>query len=239
MNPWKKAFQLSLLELRESTRGFLTLIFFYAIITLYLIISMPSYLEKNFLGVDILFLIAFSLAPTWARPKHFQIQKSQHGFIVPSVIMLQHLPIPKDIILKSRIIVHSLYTLPVQILLLLFLYLLSEPLQDMMSFGTYLVFMTIWLMFGIYVGGMFLVGDMGDDTPLLKSIMYTILLLIITVSVLLAINLISAFGIVNWTIIFAKDWPMISTIVSIILAWLGSIYWYRYMKTQLKKLDYM
>lgn len=239
MENWKKAFELSLLELKESTTGFFILLFFYLIITLYTIFSFPSYLENNFLGVDSLFIIAFTVAPLWSRPKVFQMQTKQNGYIVPSVVMLQHLPIPKDVIIKSRIIIHYVYTIPVQFILLLSLYLFSGPLQDMMTFGTYIVFMIIWFSFGIYVGGMFLASDMGDRTPPFKAIVYTIITIIVAIFLMTSMIILTGFGIVHWTLIFAQKWPLVSAMISIVLAILGYVYWYRYMKKQLRTLDYM
>lgn len=239
MDSWKKAYGLALLELRESKRGFILSFVFYFFIAIYVISSFPSYLEKNFLGVDSLLIIAFTIAPLWARPKPFQVRKLNSGNVAPSVVMLLQFPIQKDIIIKSRLIIHYVNSLPFQFILLASIYLFSRSVQDMMTLGTYIVFVIIWLSFSVYIGGMMPIADIGDDTPPFKMVVYTILTIIVVLYIYLMITFLSDFGIVQWTLIFAEKWPVASTILSIAFAVIGYKYWYHYMKKQLRTLDYM
>lgn len=239
MDSWKKAFDLALFELKESKKGFVLSFVFSLFIVLYMITSFPSYLDNSYLGVDSLFFLAFTVAPLWAKPKYFQVQKVQSGHVAPIIIILRSLPIPRDIIVKSRLIIHYAYTLPVQIVLLTSIYLFSEPIQNMMALENYFVFVIIWLSFGIYVGSLFSTVELGDDTPPIKMMIEIVVTVFVGFFIFITIIFLSEHGIVHWTLIFAQKWPFVSAILSILLAIVGGQYWYRYMKKRMDTFDYM
>src|SRR5699024_9005593 len=106
MKSWKEAYWLAKIELKESKLSFLFILLFYPLITLGLISSFESYLDTNFVGTDFFFILLFTFAAIWTRPKYFQVQQLNDELVVsPAMYMLQQLPVRKDIIVKSRFII--------------------------------------------------------------------------------------------------------------------------------------
>lgn len=240
MKNWKQAYFLTKFEMSRSKRAFLFLFVFTGLITLGILSSTEGYLEKNYVGLDLIFIIMFTVGPVWAKPKHFQIQQMNTNLIAsPAVIMLNQLPINKDIIVKSRFIIHFIYTLPVQVILLSCLYLFIPMIQNIMSVGTYLIFSIIWISFSLYAGSIFPASDAGDKASSLKVIIYGILMVVGAIMFFTLFQLVSNRGIVAWTIYLAQQWPILSASISIILSIIGLKYWQHYMKKTMDKLDYL
>jgi hypothetical protein len=240
MKNWKQAFWLAKFELKESKLSFLLLLLFYSLIILGLISSLESYLDTNFVGLDFFFILLFTYAATWTKPKHFQVQQMNDELVAsPTIFMLQQLPITKDLIVKSKFIIYLVYSVPPQILLLISLYLFTPALHGMIEVSSYLVFAIIWLSFGVYIGGVIPASDAGDNASKLKVAVYGVLMLIALIVFFTIFRLVSDHGIVYWTLIFAKKWPLLSGVSSIILAIFGFNYWQSYMKKMMGKLDYL
>ncbi|WP_188454745.1 hypothetical protein [Virgibacillus oceani] len=240
MQDWKHAFWLARFELRASKKGFLGLFVFFIFMMLFFVSSAGSYLENNFAGFDVFFILFFTVSMIWTKPKDFQNKKiNGEIFASPSLVMLNQLPIRKGIIVKSRFIVHFVYAFPFQLALLVSLYLLTPELQELMSLGSYGVFSIIWLAFGIYAGSIFPASDAGEKLRATTAIVYGFIFILIALFVFAIFQLISDYGVVQWTIIFAQKWPFLSSILSILLAFFGFNYWQRYMKKTMEKLDYL
>lgn len=240
MYNWQQAWWLAKFELKASKLSFLLLLFIYPLFTLSIIASFNEYLDMNFVGIDLIFILSFTFAPIWTKPKQFQLQKMGSGLMAaPTVFICQQLPITRNVIIKSRFIIYFVYTLPVQLLLLSALYLLTPNLQALMSVGSYIAFSIIWLSVGVYVGGAIPASDIGDDSSTLKMTIYTILMVIGVIAFFTFIQMFSAHGLVYWTIIFAKKWPIISALLSILLAIIAINYWQQYTKKTIGKLDYL
>lgn len=240
MKEWKQAWWLAKFELKASKLSFLLLLLIYPWFTLGFISSFKSYLDANFVGIDIMFILLFTFAPIWTKPKQFQIQQMGNGLIVaPSVIMLQQLPIAIDTIIKSRFIIYLLYTLPIQILFLISVYMLTPALQEMITIGSYFTFAMIWLSFGVYVGGIIPISDAGDQSSTMKVIIYSILMVLGVIAFFTLIQIVLTHGLIHWTLILAKKWPIISAFLSILFAIIGFHYSQRYMKKTIGKMDYL
>lgn len=240
MNTWKQAFWLAKFELKESKLNFLLLLIILPLITLGFIASFESYLSLNFVGIDFYFILSFTFAAAWTKPKYFQVQQLNDELVAsPSVFMLQQLPISKDLIIKSRLIIYFVYSFPPQILLLIFLYLFTPTIQEMMDLSLYSVFAVIWLSFGVYIGGIIPISDAGDRASPRKVAVYGVLMLVGAIAFFTFFHIVSDYGIVHWTLIIAKKWPILSGVLSVILAYFGLIYWQSYMKKLMEKLDYL
>lgn len=240
MKCWKEALWLAKFELKESKLSFLFLLLFFPFITLGIITMFESYLDINFVGIDFFFILSFTFFAIWTKPKYFQVQQLSDELVVsPAMFMLQQLPVGKDIIVKSRFIIYFVYSVPPQILLLTFLYLFTPAIQGMMGISSYLSFAIIWLAFGVYIGGIVPTGDAGDKASRGKVAVYGVLLLIGLIAFFTLFTLLSEHSIVHWTIIFAQKWPLLSSALSIVLAFIGLNYWQSYMKKMMGKLDYL
>lgn len=239
MQEWKQALWLAKFELKVSKRSFLFLFVFLIFMSLYFISSFSSYLANDFVGLDFFFILMFTVATVWTKPKWFQIQRINDGLLVaPSLIMLNQLPIKHDVIIKSRFIIFYMYSIPFQILLLISLYAFTPVLQNM-TIGTYISFSIIWLSLSVYVGSIFAASEAGDKSTSTKTFVYGILLIVGALAIFTAFHLIFDYGIVHWTLIFAQKWPIPSTLISIILAVIGFKYWQRYMRKTMERIDYL
>src|SRR5699024_11095757 len=127
------------------------------------IVLANSGVEKKTAGFDFFFILIFSsLLMVWLKPQDFQMNKISGNIVAsPSLFMLSHLAVNKDVIINSRFIIHFVYTFPFQFLLLLGLYLLTPTLQSALNISAYIAFCIIWLSFGFYAGYLFFAGDAG------------------------------------------------------------------------------
>lgn len=240
MKSWKEALWIAKFELKESKLSFLFLLLFFPFITLGLITMFESYLDINFVGIDFFFILSFTFFAIWTKPKYFQVQQLSDELVAsPAMLMLQQLPVRKDIIVKSRFIIYFVYSVPPQILLLIALYFFTPSLHGMMGISSYLSFAIIWLSFGVYVGGIVPASDAGDKASRLKGAVYGVLMLIGLIAFFTLFILFSKHGIVHWTVIFAQKWPLLSSSLSIIIAFIGLNYWQKYMRKMMEKLDYL
>lgn len=240
MEKWKQAYFLAAAEIKVSKKALLFLLFFTTLITLGILSSTEDYLEKNYVWFDLFFILMFSVAPVWAKPKQFQIQQMNDELVAaPVVVMLNQLPINRDVIVKSRLIIHFIYSIPVQFILLSCLYFFNPTIQEIMPAGTYLVFSFIWISFSLYAGSIFPASEAGDKASSLKVIVYGILMVIGALVFFTLFTLLFKSGIVYWTIYFAQDWPFLSVLISILLTIIGLNYWQKYMKRMIQKIDYL
>lgn len=239
MKHWKEAYSLAMMEFKTSAVGMLFGILMIILVSLLLITSYTDYLERNYVGFDLLFILLFTVVPSWMRSKAFQPQKiNETIFASPIYILQTTLPIPLDVVIKSRIVIYFLLSFPIQLLLLIAVYIFT-PFQTSLSPLSYTAFSIIWLCFGFYVGHMFTTVEVGQKIrkgDMILSVIGTIGGLII---LLTFFHLLIGYGIVYLTMISAQQWPIISICISVILAILGVNIWIRSMKKQTNKLDYL
>ncbi|WP_047983919.1 hypothetical protein [Ornithinibacillus californiensis] len=237
MNNWRAAFQLTKWEIKNSAINLLLAYIATGVVAFIFIIEYVAYLEDGLVLYDLFFVIVFGAAPLFPKPKSFEAQHIQHRFLAAPVVVLQkHLPIKDIVIIYSRLIMHSLYTIPVQLSALVILYF-ATPLHNTLSIGSFLAFIIIWLSFSIYIGYFvprFSIGLRGFwITNSGLGILILILLFVITFGLTL-IHVIFDHGIVYWSIMAARDYPFLSIGLSIILATIGYIFWKRNMQKALK-----
>jgi hypothetical protein len=239
MQNWKQALWLAKFELKVSIVNILLSLLFFLFIGWSLSSLYSDYLDKGFVLIDLLFLIMFTLGSVWTKPKNLQAQRMNDDLLAQPTFMMQHqLAIPKDILIKSRFIIYTVYSFPSQILLLLVSYMSAPDLREAMTPGQFIAFSVIWLSFGIYMGNM-AAADAGTRATRMKSVFYVIALTAGMILFLTAFNLFSNYGMVHWTIIFAQKWPFISAAISVVLAVLGFKYAQQHMNKLINKLDYL
>ncbi|MBP1970974.1 MFS family permease [Virgibacillus natechei] len=240
MRDWKQAYWLAKFEWKSSIKAFIWTFLFFTVIALFFLESFSAYLDNDYVGFDVLFIILFALAPSWLRSKEFQIQKiSGELWASPSLIMLTQLPLSKNVVTKSRFIVYFAYAFPYQLLMLIALYVVNPEFQVMMSPVSHIAFAIIWLAFGVYVGFIMPVSDSGDRANTKIVTFYSIVLIIGGIGILTFFHFIFGYGFVYWTVMLSQNWPLLSSVISIVLAFLGFNYWQRYMKRNIDKLDYL
>lgn len=242
MQDWKQGFGLAKFELRESKGSLILSLLFFLLMFSSFRSSLPSYIENGFVGYDFFFILIFSVATFWAKPKAFQSNKINSELQAsPILVMQSQLPIKREVLVKSRFIIHFFYSFPYQALLLILLYTFTPGLSELLSLGSYIAFSIIWLSFGIYTGYVFPMSEAGDKTATTTGAMiaYLIVFLMIMFFVLIYVHFLFGNGIVYWSIVFAQKWPLLSSAISILLAFLGFKHWQHYMKKATEKLDYL
>lgn len=239
MNSWKQALWLAKFELRKSKMAIFSFLFIVGAASGFFVTTFAEYLDIGFVAFDIFFLIAFSVAPVWMKPKEFQFQKmGEEAWGSPLFNMLSQLPIKKEVLVNSRFVIYFTYAIPYHILLLIATYLLSDDIRTIMSIPAYIAFSIIWICFGIYIGGVFPASDAGDHISLSKSIIYSLILFIVGALGLAAFHFLYGGGIVAWTVMLANEWPIVAAAVSIIASVLSLRSYKQYMYKQMAKLDY-
>lgn len=240
MHEWKQAYRLAAFELKASRISLISILVFYVAMSLIVMMSLDLYLEGRFKFFDFLFLIIFLLFPAWMKSKEFQMQKfSGDLWTVPSVIMLQQLPIPKDVIIKSRFVIHAFCSFPLQLILLIALPLMSENFREMMSPVSYIAFILIWLSLSIGVGFVMAASEAGGNfktRAIIKSFIY------MAAGIAAVYGLLFLFadsGFLSWTIFLATDWTWLSIIAAVAISIAGWKYWQADMRKMMKKTDYL
>ncbi|SET50871.1 hypothetical protein SAMN05216389_11334 [Oceanobacillus limi] len=242
MKDWKQAIWIASFELKRSWRGVLSLLTIFIFYT-YLILAMPFWVDKPGSGVsDVLFILLFTFVPSWCKPKSFQFQMINGSFQAsPSMVMLTQLPIREKTIIRSRMIVHFLFSFPIQFVSLLTMYLISSRFSWFnISPFTYLLFMVTWLSFGVYVGlgiNSIEVGRMAKDKNKIHTLIGICFLIVVAVSIV-SFPLLFPYSIVGGSMILIEQYPLIVTMTSIFLAILGINYWQKKMEKSLKRMDY-
>lgn len=240
MNEWKQASRLAAFELKASMKSLITIFVFYIAMSMLVLMTFDLYLEGEFRFFDLLFLVIFFLFPAWMKSKEFQMQKMDGDlWTAPSIVMLQQLPIPKGVIVKSRFVVHAVCSFPFQLILLISLPVVSENFRSLMTPVTYIAFVLIWFALSIAVGFIMAASEAGGNfktRAIVKSFIYMI------AGIAAVYGLIYWFagnGFVSWTMTLATDWTWLSVIAAIALSVAGWKYWQADMRKMIKKTDYL
>lgn len=240
MSEWKQASRLAAFELKASMKSLITIFVFYIAMSLLVLMTFDLYLEGEFRFFDLLFLVIFFLFPAWMKSKEFQMQKMDGDlWTAPSIVMLQQLPIPKGVIVKSRFVVHAVCSFPFQLILLISLPVVSENFRSLMTPVTYIAFVLIWFALSIVVGFIMAASEAGGNfktRAIVKSFIYMI------AGIAAVYGLIYWFagnGFVSWTMTLATDWTWLSVITAIALSVAGWKYWQADMRKMIKKTDYL
>lgn len=240
MSEWKQASRLAAFELKASMKSLITIFIFYIAMAMIVMMSFDLYLEGEFRFFDLLFLVIFFLFPAWMKGKEFQMQKMDGDlWTAPSIVMLQQLPIPKGVIVKSRFVVHAVCSFPFQLILLISLPVVSENFRSLMTPVTYIAFVLIWFALSVAVGFIMAASEAGGNfktRAIVKSFIYMI------AGIAAVYGLIYWFagnGFVSWTVALATDCTWLSVIVAVVLSVAGWKYWQADMRKMIKKTDYL
>lgn len=239
MNVWKEAFWLARFEMRASLKMLFLLLGFSFIYGVFFSIS--TFEQHSFL-FDFFFLIIFWFMPIWTKPKEFQLQKISEGlWASPFVVMLNQLPVQKNVLIISRFITYFTFSIPTHIFILGFIYFFAAEFRESISITAYIVFSIIWICFGITFGSMFPTSDVGDKVPKSSWLFAAISVLFFgaVIGTIVAINKFTGRGIVSWSISIAREWPILSVILSCLIAFISIVYSIRIMSKKMDQIDYL
>lgn len=241
MKDWKQAAALAKFELRNSKKALIPLGFMLITYTFVIVYSAPMLIDTNFFLFDLFFLIFIGMAASWAKPKEFQINKMRNGsWSAPYFVMLHQLPIRREILIKNRFFIYFVYSIPFHALFLISIYAFSETIRTVMTFPEYVAFTIIWLSFGISWGTVYPLTDLGAETKMdtFKLIIYTILFLAPIIGGVILLQWFTGYGVVYWSMIIAKNWPLLSSNLAVILAAVSTVFALRQADKKIAKFDY-
>ncbi|MFD2045301.1 hypothetical protein ACFSTA_16575 [Ornithinibacillus salinisoli] len=242
LGSWKQAKSIAFLEWKMSFwKSIFSLLIVFTVYTS-LILFTYSMSDRAVGIADVLFILLFTFVPTWCKPKEFQYQQINGNlWASPSIVMIQNLPITKDVIIKSRLILYFFHSFPIQLLTLVLIYILSEEIQLAVSPVSYFVFIIIWLSFGIYVGYGVVTTDTGTKASHTGKLTVFLGFFVLIALLLLVASFPIFFqhGIVEWSMIIAQRYPFLSTTISIVFVCLGIQYWKAIMKKTMNQVDYL
>lgn len=240
MNDWNQAYRLAAFEIKASLRNLLLILAFYVAMSLIFMMSFDVYLEGEFKGFDIMFLLVFFMFPSWMKGKEFQMQKMDGNlWSSPSIIMLQQLPVARKTIVKSRFIIHAFCSFPFQLVLLISMPLMSDNFREVMTPLSYAVFVLVWLAISIAVGFMMAASEAGGNFRMKEIVLSFIYILAAGAVIYVLFPILSGGGFVEWTMAMALDWPLLSGITAVLFILAGWKYWQADMKKTIKKTDYL
>jgi hypothetical protein len=234
------ALQLIKPELKISWFSFIGLFLYFSLFSILFYTGFSSQ-EARFVGLDLFFIMLFVFGPIWFKAKGLQFQKiSSSTWASPTVVLALNLPIQKQVIVLKSIILYLLCSFPFQLYMFIMLFLISPDIRGMLALDAYISFAIIWLSFGIYAGLSVLIIDIGSNTNVSKlTVFLSILLFLGVIFIIFFFPFFLTYGVVEWTIIIANKWPLLSAIISIILAVAGFHYWKNKMLKQFKQVDYL
>ncbi|GAA0465302.1 hypothetical protein [Alkalibacillus silvisoli] len=239
MNSWKEGLWLAQLELKVTTfKRIYSQLIMIVLFSLFLATTVDGYLENNAVLFDIFFILIFVYLGPWTVPKDFQYQKITHNrFGSPYFTLLNQLPINSGSVIKSRFIISFVNTIPSQSIILIAFYYFSPIISETLSPFEYLAFSILWIGVGLTLGSIFPASDVGDYAGKFKVSFYGVALVIGFGLVLFLFSTFSN-GIVHATIIAVQEWPLISIILSIIIAITSIIAWMKSAMNKMNKMDY-
>ncbi|MEN1966784.1 hypothetical protein WMZ97_01795 [Lentibacillus sp. N15] len=242
MKDWKQAFGLATFELKASKGSFLVLFLFFLLMLIFFSTVLNYDVDKKTGLFDIfVFYIFSSFIMVTVKSKGFQLSQMNKNIVAsPTFVMLHQLAIKKETIIKSRFIIHFVYSFPFQLAFLICLYPITPGIQHALSPSSYISLAVIWLSFGFYAGYCFPASEAGMKKGNVKSMVLSFVW--IMGGILIIVDLIPRFteySIFYWTVILAQKWPLVSSLISIILAVLGIIYYLRYARKSMAKFDYL
>lgn len=241
MNNWKQAFELAKYEVRKSGSAFL-LIFFLAIaIGLFIALTATQtiYNVKENYFFDFILILLF-VVPSIGIPKSFRLTNVKSDlWVAPSVLKLLGLPIEKDVISKSRILVHFTYISFFNLLILPTLYFVIPGLSTTVSVWEYIVISLALYAFSLAIAMIPPAADSGDIVSKKKILIYTVSLIFTITLAYLVFTYFSEYSLLHWIIYWAKNGPILTSIGALILLAAGPHFAHQYNLKQMKRTDYL
>ncbi|MFD2045302.1 hypothetical protein ACFSTA_16580 [Ornithinibacillus salinisoli] len=240
LHNWKQAYSLAKFELKAFERISIISILIYLLVMQFVVVKLLEWhLDSSQVRSEAIFLLIFLAAITFLKPKELQSQPINSNIMAsPVLIMQKQLPINEDTMIKSRFIIHFLYTVPFQILILIGLYFLSS-LHELLHVGSFIAFIIFWLSLGVLFGNVLIKVEIRRKYSYIRDLLRGIILYFIATTAIIFIRNEFNYGLIDGSIYLTQRWPWLTTLVSVIIAFLCFNLWIRNMKKSLEKTDYM
>lgn len=195
--------------------------------------------EQSILN-DIVFLALFSGGITFfAKTDGFRPQMIDEEMNTSyKIVFLQHFPIANQAIIHSRIIIHNVYNVVIQLFFIIPLYIFSPAFHALMPAHIFIVFVMMWMSLGVYASG-FTAADEAGKNVSNRSFAKAIAQIALIGIVLFILYRFTSFSVIGGSVYIATHWPIFTCVGAIILAASGVIYGQRKMKRTLESTDYI
>lgn len=242
MKSWKQAWSLARFELKQSKRVFLLLLVIIMIARFQIETMTDSLLKKeNFAGPDLIFILVFSAIWAYARRADFQQKKiNDRLWTTHANYYLRQLPISKEVIAKRSFLTYLIYTLPNYIIMLVLIYTTIPTFKEMLSLQSFIPFSLIWLCIGLSFGFLPLMLDI--TAHLINNFLIFCLGIAFYILIIFGSALLIVFtekGLVFWTIHFAVQAPILSSIIAMIIATTSLYFTPKLLQKRLDSFEYM
>lgn|SRR5690625_1254652 len=231
---WKDSFYLAILEFRTQF-GYIVFGWFVILIVGALFLSsFYNYLQNNHPAFDLMFIAYFFAFPYWMRSRQIIFQKMNDQLHAsPFVLLLAQLPVNKMTVVRSRIIAYYLFSLPIMGTTFLTLYAFDFRLQNMFSFGSYVIFFIVWISLSALFGLALVAVEMG-----MKHYVWQGMVGLLLVTIIFIFQYYVQTGLVAWTVDIANVYPLQTFGATIGIFLFGSYCWKSIMKKRFEIIDY-
>lgn len=202
--------------------------------------SFEVYAAGDFFFFDFIFLLVFLVFPSWMKGKEFQMAKLGGDlWTVPALVMLQQLPIKKDVIVKSRFLIYGIHSAVFQLLLLIALPTFSTEFRELVTPLSLIAFVIIWMSLSVAAGFVMVASEAGGNFGTKAFLAAWLWIALAVAAMYFLFPVLFPEGFVMWTIHVAGDWPFLVIPAAILLGYGGWRYWQYVMKRDMAKADYL
>lgn len=240
MSTWKQVKRIITFELFRN--GLTPLVIFVLAVALFVVFSTEPSFDQSII-MDIIFFVLFTGSFTiFGHTESLKPQILGKNIAVSyPVILLQQLPIDTRAIINSRIIIHNVYNIFMQIVFIIPLYAFVPAFQKTMAFPTFILFVLLWMSLGVFASGFAAADDVGKSLNTRGKAA----LIRLTIQISLAIGFLyvlydhTPYTLISGSIQIAENWPFLTLLAAILIATNGITYGRKKMKRILRTTDYI
>lgn len=241
MKNWKQAFNLAVFEVKRSSLTYILLLMMVGFFA-FVFLAAPDinpFNNRYAYGYDF-YLLVLSIVPPMFVSKHLKVQPIKDDlWASPSVYALLSLPIDKDVIGKSRLLIHYGYALFFQILILITLYITSSKMRFDLSTFEFIAFSLMLMAISLIVISIFAAADVGDRTSAKRILIVSLSIYGSVIIGYLVFVLLSDYAILHWLIKLCKLAPVWSSLGALIVLIATPHYAHIHILKKLKRIDYL
>lgn len=189
---------------------------------------------------DIVFLALFSGGFTFFAKLDAYKPQSIGKLHVASeqIVFLLQMPVEKEAIFHSRVLIHTLYNFMIQLSFVILSYIFSPTLHTSMNLPTFIVFVCMWISVGVCASGFTAADEAGKGVGN-RTFIISMIQILVFACLLFALYMWTPYTLIKGSMIIANEWPLLAIIGAIILASAGLYYGRKKMNRLLQTTDYI
>lgn len=241
MKSWKQAYTLAAFEWKRSALTYVLLLMMVGFFA-FVFLTAPDinpFNNRYAYGYDF-YLLVLSILPPMFISKHLKVQPIKDDlWASPSVYALLSLPVTKDIIGKSRILIHYGYGLFFQILILITLYLTSAKIRIDLTNLEFIAFSLMLIAVSLIVISIFATADIGDRTTPKRILTWSLIVYGSVIIGYMIFVLFSDYALLHWFIKLSRLAPIWSSLGALFVIFATPHYAHKFIMKKLKRIDYL